>query len=179
MNASVIAANIITGIIAGVSAGVILAILLESKRYFDFKMKRHRQIRYIRQIVETFQEQILSAQSVTITNVVGSDLPTGLPGTELPLQMVRGAYFGGTYREISETLEGRADTLTFDEKKDVRDAFGPYNLILPGSDPFHPPQVPNEAGYHKIFDALEAIQWLKAKRTDRTSLGPRPPEDGS
>ena len=179
MNASAIVANVITGIIAGVSAGVILAILLESKRYFDFKMKRHRQIRYIRQTVEKFQEQILSAQAVTITNIVGDDLPAELPGTELPLHMVRGAYFTGTYREIVETLEGRSDTLTFDEKRDVRGAFGAYNLILPGTDPFRPPGVPNEIGYHKIFDAFEAIKWLKIRSTDLTSLGPRPPEDGT
>ena len=55
MNASAITANVITGIIAGVSAGVILAILVESKRYVDLKMKRRRQIRYIRQIMEKFQ----------------------------------------------------------------------------------------------------------------------------
>ena len=95
----------------------------------------------------------------------------------LAVDMVRGAYFGGTYREIVDTLEGRADTLTFDEKREVRGAFGPYNLIYPGRDPFKPPQVPNEAGYHKIFDAFEAIKWLKVKRVDRTPLGPRPPED--
>ena len=91
--------------------------------------------------------------------------------------MVRGAYFGNLYRQIVETLEGRADTLTFDEKKEVRDAFGAYNLLLPGSDPFHQPVVSNDAGYHKIFDAFEAIKWLKIKRADRTALGPRPPED--
>ena len=160
MNASAIPENVITGIIAGVSAGVILAILVESKRYVDLKMKRCRQIKYIRQIVEKCQELILSA-------------------ADFSLDMVRGAHFGATYREIVETLEGRADTLTFDEKREVLGAFGPYNLLLPGSDPFHPPVVPNEAGYHKIFDAFEAIKWLKVKSTDRTSLGPRPPEDGT
>ena len=179
MNEPAIAENVITGIVAGVSAGVILAILVESKRYVDFKMKRRRQIRYIRQIVEKFQELILSAQAVTITNIVGDDSPAELRGQELPLDMVRGAYFGGTYREIVETLEGRADTLTFDEKRDVRGAFGAYNLILSGTDPFRPPGVPNEIAYHKIFDAFEAIKWLKLKSTDRTSLGPRPPEGGT
>ena len=154
MNASAIAENVITGIIAGVSAGVILAILVESKRYVDFKMKRRRQIRYIRQIVEKFQELILSAQAVPPTGIVRDDFPAELRGKELPLNMVRGAYFGSTYREIVETLEL-------------------------GSDPFRPPGVPNEAGYHKIFDAFEAIKWLKVKSTDRTSLGPRPPEDGT
>ena len=52
MNVSAIIETGITGIIAGVSAGVILAILVESKRYVDFKIKRCRQIKYIRQIVE-------------------------------------------------------------------------------------------------------------------------------
>ena len=119
MNEPAIAENVITGIIAGVSAGVILAILVESKRYVDFKMKRRRQIRYIRQIVEKFQELILSAQAVPPTGIVRDDFPAELRGKELPLNMVRGAYFAGTYREIVETLEGRADTLTFDEKRDV------------------------------------------------------------
>ena len=61
MNASTIVANVITGIIAGVSAGIILAILVEAKRCFDFKVKRRRQIRYIRQIVEVCHREILSA----------------------------------------------------------------------------------------------------------------------
>ena len=179
MNASAITANVITGIIAGVSAGVILAILVESKRYVDLKMKRRRQIRYIRQIMEKFQELILSAKAVTPTHSGRDNIPPELRGMEFPLDTVRGAYFGDTYREIVETLGGRADTLAFDEKREVQGAFAPYNLVLPGSDPFHPPLVPNGAGYHKIFDAFEAIKWLKVKSTDRTSLGPRPPEDGT
>ena len=160
MNVSAILETGITGIIAGVSAGVILAILVESKRCFDFKMKRRRQIKYIRQIVEKCQELILSS-------------------ADFSLDMVRGKHFGDTYREIVETLEGRADTLTFDEKRELRGAFGSYNLVLPESDPFHPPVVPNSAGYHKIFDAFEALKWLKVKSTDRKFLGPRPPEDGT
>ena len=172
MNESTIAQNIITGIIAGVSAGVILAILVEAKRIFDFRMKRRR---HIRQAVEMFRERILSAKAVPI-NDVPDGFPGELRGKELPLDMVRGACFGDMYREIVETLEGRSDTLTFDEKKEVRDAFGAYNLLLPGSDPFHPPVVPNEVGYHQIFDAFEAIKWLKVKSADRTSLGPKPPQ---
>ena len=169
--------NVITGIIAGVSAGVILAILVEAKRYADFKKKKRAQIRYIKQIVEQFQEQVLSAQPVTITNPAGNPNLDQLQGQQVPLDVVRGAYFGGAYRDIVQTLEGRADTLTFDEKKEVRAAFGAYNLILPGSDPFRPPSNPNEAGYHQIFDAFEAIKWLKLKRTDRSPLGPRLPND--
>ena len=171
MDTSVIGDNVITGIIAGVSAGVILAILVEAKRYVDFKMKRRGQIRYIRQIVEKSQELILSAQAIPPTDRAREDFPAELPRMEFPLDMVRGAYFGEMYREIVKTLEGRADTLTFDEKRDVRDAFRAYDLILPGSDPFRPPSVPNGAEYHNIFDAFEAIKWLQLKRTDRTSLG--------
>lgn len=178
MNESVITQNVVTGIIAGVSAGVILAILVEAKRYVDFRIKRRRQIRHIRQMVEGFREQILSAEAIP-TNDVPDGFPAELRGKELPLDMVRGAYFGDMYRRIVETLEGRADTLTFDEKKEVRDAFGGYNLLLPGSDPFHPPVVPNDAGYHQIFDAFEAIKWLKVKSADRTALGPRQLEGGS
>ena len=144
MNASAIPENVITGIIAGVSAGVILAILVESKRYVDFKMKRRRQIRYIRQIVEKCQELILSA-------------------ADFSLDMVRGAHFGDTYREIVETLEGRADTLTFDEKRELRGAFGSYNLVLPGRDLLYPPSGPNGAGYHKMFDAFDAGQVAQSK----------------
>ena len=83
MNVSAILETGITGIIAGVSAGVILAILVESKRCFDFKMKRRRQIKYIRQIVEKCQELLLSA-------------------ADFSLDMVRGEHFGDIYREIVE-----------------------------------------------------------------------------
>ncbi|CAI8039929.1 hypothetical protein GBAR_LOCUS22267 [Geodia barretti] len=179
MNAPAIAANVITGVIAGVSAGVILAIIVEARRYVDFKMKRRGQIRYIRRIVEKSQELILSAQAIPPTDSARNDSPAELPRMEFPLDMVRGAYFVEMYREIAKTLEGRADTLTFDEKREVRGAFRAYDLILPGSDPFRPPSVPNGAEYHNIFDAFEAIKWLKVKSTDRTSLGSRPPEDGA
>ena len=174
MNESTITENVTTGIIAGVSAGIIIAILVEAKRSFDFRMKRRKQIKYIRQIVEEHQELILSAQVIPVLGVdaVSNDLPEGFSLD------VRGAYFTGWHREIMETLEGRADTLTFDEKKEVRYAFGAFTLILPGSDPFNP-LMPNAAGYHQVFDKFEAIRWLKIKRFDRTDLGPRPPRDGA
>ena len=175
MNESTITENVITGIIAGVSAGIIIAILVEAKRSFDFRMKRRKQIKYIRQIVGEHQELILSAQVIPVLGVdaVSNDLPEGFS-----LDSLRGAYFADWHRQIMETLEGRADTLTFDEKKEVRYAFGAFTLILPGSDPFNPP-MPNAAGYHQVFDKFEAIRWLKIKRFDRTALGPRPPRDGA
>ena len=176
MNESTITENVITGIIAGASAGIIVAILVEAKRSFDFRMKWRKQIKYIRQIVEEHQELILSAQVIPALGVdaVSNDLPEGFS-----LESVRGAYFTGWHREIMETLEGRADTLIFDEKKEIRYAFGAFTLILPGSDPFNPPMMPNAAGYHQVFDKFEAIRWLKIKRFDRTALGPRPPRDGA
>ena len=175
MNESTITENVITGIIAGVSAGIIMAILVEAKRNFDFRMKRRSQIKYIRQIVEEHLELILSAQAVppSRTDAMGDDLSEGFP-----LDGVRGAYFGSWYRQITEALEGRADTLTFDEKKEVRYAFGAFGLVLPGSDPFNPP-LPNSAGYHQIFDRFEAIRWLRIKRFDRAALGRRPPGEGA
>ena len=175
MNESTITENVITGIIAGVSAGVIVAILVEAKRSFDFRMKRRKQIKYIRQIVEEHLELILSAQALPDLGIdaVSNGLPEGFS-----LDSVRGAYFAGLHRQLMETLEGRADTLTFDEKKEVRHAFGAFTLILPGSDTFNPP-MPNVAGYHQVFDKFEAIRWLQIKRFDRTALGPRPPGDGA
>ena len=175
MNESTITENVITGIIAGVSAGIILAILVEAKKNFDFRVKRRGQIKYIRQIAEGHQELILSAQAIpTVSFDDRSDsLPEGLS-----LDSVRAAYFGDWFRQTVEALEGRADTLTFDEKKEVRHTFGAFALVMPGSDPFNSP-APNAAGYHQIFDRFEAIRWLKIKRFDRTALGPRPPGDGA
>ena len=66
--------NVLTGIIVGVSAGVILAILVEAKRHFDFKMRRRGQIRYIREIVEDFQGQTLSAKAVPVTGDIPNEL---------------------------------------------------------------------------------------------------------
>ena len=174
MNESTITENVITGIIAGVSAGIILAVLVEAKRSFDFRVKRRGQIKYIRQIVEEHQELILSTPAIPVQDVdaVSNDLLE-----RFSLDNVRAAYFGNWFRQTMEALEGRADTLTFDEKKEVRQAFGAFALVMPGMDPFNSP-VPNAAGYHQIFDRFEAIRWLKSKRFDRTALGPRPPGDG-
>ena len=171
MDGSAIVGNIITGIVVGVSAGLILSAFAYAKQYIDNKMERRDQIRYIRQIVEDFQENILSAQQMASA----PDAPPPLANMPDAVHQLRWVRTEHAYERIVRTLEGRASTLTFDEKKQLLDAFGWYLQFRPGGLFGEEVRLLGEAQYHNIFDRLEAIKWLKLKIVDRTDLGPRPP----
>lgn len=171
MNRSQMVNNIITGIIAGVSAGLILSALFYVQQYIDHKMERREQIGYIRHIVEDFQERILSAQQVASA----SDAPPPLSNRPEAVHHLRWAITESAYEEIIRTLEGRASTLTFDEKRQLLGAFGWYELFRPGGEFDDAGLLLGETQFHDIFDNLEAIKWLNVKIVDRTALGPRLP----
>ena len=168
MDGSTIVNNIITGIIAGVSAGLILAAFSFAKQHIDHRMERRDQIKYIRQIVEDFQERVLSAEEVRTH-------PTAPKIDNMPsVHEFRWVSLKHTYERVVNTLEGRADSLTFDEKKQLLDAFGWYIVLRPGGGLGDSGLLVGEAQYHQMFDELEAIEWLNIREIDRTRLGPRP-----
>ncbi len=108
MDGSTIVNNIIIGIIAGVSAGLILSAFTYARQYIDHKMERREQIGYIRQMVEAFQEDILSSQQ-TILEINDPSLPN----TPEVVRELRWATLKDEYEEVVKTLEGRAVTLQF------------------------------------------------------------------
>ncbi len=165
---SQIIAGVITGVIAGVSAGLILSALFYVQQRINRSIERRDQITYIRQIVEKFQKDVLAAQWLA-----ESDDPL-LANTPDIVSQGRLAILAHTYGEIVKTLEGRASTLSFDEKEQVLDAFSIYRIVL--EKPFGERRLLlREAHYHDMFDKLEAIEWLKVEKVDRTPIGPRPP----
>ena len=170
MSRSPIVNNMITGVTVGVLAGLILAVFSCGQQYVDQKRERSEQIRYIRQIVEAFQEDILSAQQV----LSEPSTPPSLANIPDALRKLRWAHLEYTHGEIVKTLDSRASTLTFDEKEQLLDAFSLYNLLRPGGDFGDRGFLLDEVGYHAIFDELEAIKWLNVKIVDRTALEPRP-----
>ena len=167
---STIIDNIITGIIAGVSAGLILSAFSYVNQYIDHKLERREQIEYIRQIVEKFQEDILSVHQI----LSDPGAPSVLTEDPNAIHQLRWEIIEYTNEEVVKALDGRANTLTFDEKKQVRDAFGLYNIFRPGGDLGDRNLLLVEAQYHDIFDKLESIEWLEVRGADRTPLGPKP-----
>ncbi len=155
MNAPSIMDNIIIGIITGVSAGLILAAFSYGKQYINHKVERREQIKYIRQIVEAFQEKILSVQqAVSVSNA-----PPDLASRPDAVHQLRWVSLGHTHEQVVRTLEGRASTLTFDEKNQLLDTFDCYVLFRPGGDlGSEKGRLLGEAQYHQIFDALEAVK---------------------
>ena len=167
MVSSTLINNIVTGIIAGVSAGLILAAFSYGKQHIDYQLERRDQIKYIRQIVEGFQRGVLSAEHA-------ANHPNPPPIENMPTaNQFRWVTVESTYEELEKTLEGRAGTLTFKEKKQLLDAFEWYTLFRPSGAFGYKETVIGEAQYHDMFDNLEEIDWLKLKVVDRTSLGPR------
>ena len=159
--------NIITGIIAGVSAGLILAAFSYLKQCIDYRMVRRDQIKYIRQIVEYFRDEIVSIQQKLSES--SSPPITNMRATVENLRWIR---FDITYETVVKTLEGRASTLTYDEKKELLEAFGMHEIFRPGGVFGDEGVLPGDGQYHDVFDKLEAIEWLKVRRVDRTPLGP-------
>ena len=62
-----------------------------------------------------------------------------------------------TYKGLDKTLEGRASTLTYDESKELLDAFDLYVPLLRYYVSRNPSEFPSEDHYHRIFDKLEAL----------------------
>ena len=168
MDGSTILNNVFTGIIAGVSAGLILSAFSYVKQRIDYKSERRDQIAYIRQILVDFQAKILSAEQVL--SDPGAPTIDNMPD----VHQLRWIHLEHTFAEVTRTLEGRAAHLSFDEKKQMLDAFSWYNLLRPGGRFGGRNSVLGEAQYHQLFDALEAIVWLRLKSIDRTPIGPRP-----
>ena len=166
--------NIITGIIAGVSAGLILSAFSYVKQHFDHKMERRNQIEYIRQIVEDFQEKVSSIQRKL--SEPGTPPITNMRDT---IDNWRWIQFEITYDAVVKTLEGRASCLTYDEKKELLDAFYLYHVFRPGGAFGDQGVTPGEGQYHDIFDKLEAIEWLKVRGADRNPFGTKAIRKGS
>ena len=162
--------NIFTGVIVGVSAGLILSGFFYVNKLIDDHGERRDQIAYLRQIVEEFQQDILCAEQL-----VSESSDPSLINMPDAVRKLRWANLEFTHWEVVRTLEGRANTLTFDEKKQVLDAFNMYNLFRPGGTFGDQGFLIDEAGYHEIFDKLEAIEWLDIGSVDRTPIGTRPP----
>lgn len=163
MGGCTITSQIITGVIIGVSAGLILSAVLDIRQRVIRWIERRDQIKYIRQIAENFQEQILSAEHV----VSAPNAPPSL--TPDAVHQIRWAYLESAHSQVVSTLDGRASTLSFDEKMQVRNAFYEYEQFRAlGISVL----LPNQC--HMIFDKLEAIEWLKVKIVDRTAIGLKP-----
>lgn len=167
---SAVGNNIVTGIVVGVMTGLILSGFSYGKQCIDHNVQRREQIEYLGRLVEEFQKDILSAEQLISES--GDPSLINMPDV---VRKLRWATLEYTYWEVVRTLEGRANTLTFDEKKQVLDAFSEYNLLRPSGPFADQGLLLDEAAYHQIFDELEAIKWLEIMSVDRTPIGPRPP----
>ena len=140
--------TVLEGIIIGASAGLITGIILASlsgtKIVIQRWAERRSQIRHLATELERFRSLVYEARDLDLT---------GHPvGQVYSKETVRKAYLDDLHQQVKGILTGRADRLSFDEKKEIRDAFSIFDL--------HPQWIPNDSGCDKIFDDLEAIRWL-------------------
>ena len=136
--------GIIIGASAGLITGIILATLSGAKTVIQRLGERRSQIRHLATEIERHRSLVYEAGDLDL-----SRHPVGRVFTK---EDVRKAYLDGLHQQVKVILTGRAERLSFDEKKEIRDAFSIFDL--------HPQWIPNDSGCDKIFDDLEAIRWL-------------------
>ena len=140
--------TVLEGIIIGTSAGLITGIILGAlggaKLVIPRWAERRIQIRHLADEIERFRSLVYEARDLDFT---------GHPiGQVFSKETVRTAYLNDLHRQVKDVLSGRAERLSFDEKKQIRDAFSIFDL--------HPEWIPNDSSCDKIFDDLEELKWL-------------------
>ena len=143
--------EIVKGLIIGVGAGVTTAVILGVWRWFIRFRDRREQIPYIRDLIASQMERILSA----------TDLPPPAPGQEpVPADCVRFVFFRQLQSALLVALSSRATALTYKEVSalqkilaDVDRAMTDLPLRERGIIPLTIAQ-----SFHK---ELQSLSWLK------------------
>ena len=136
--------GIIIGTSAGLITGIILGTLSGTKLVIQRRAERRTQIRHLATELERFRSLVYEARDL--------DLSGHTLGQVFSKETVRTAYLNDLHQEVKGILAGRAERLSFDEKKEIRDAFSIFDL--------YPQWVPNDSSCDKIFDDIEEMRWL-------------------
>ena len=141
-------ATLLEGITVGVSAGLVLGVLHWLTGKVQAKSERGEQIRHLARTIEQYREMIHNASDLDF-----ADHPLS---REVSRDQIRNAYLQWLHREIQQILVGRAGRLSFDEIRQIRQAFSMVQL--------YPNWVPNDQGYDQIFGRLESVGWLELEQ---------------
>ena len=137
--------SILAGAVAGVIAGVILSISSWALQYVQDRAERQDQIQTLAALISDYEYQIM-----VITE--GSQFQLGDQAIEVSRDELRKAKYEYLKRRIDSLLEGRTYHLSYDERQDIRTAFGLSDL--------YPQAIFGDEQYGKMFSQLAALEWL-------------------
>ncbi len=135
--------KVLEGVVIGVSSGVMLGLVFWLTGFTTARIEKRDQIRHLASEIARFRESIYSATDLEV--VLGKEK------RDFSKDQVRKAHYDDMRRIVEQILQGRASRLSFHEIRGVRDALYPDHF---------PGVVLNDAGYDKVFHALESIGWL-------------------
>ena len=141
--------TLLEGITIGASAGLISGLILGSlhwlKSVIQSRTERREQVRHLARTIEQSRDMIYSTSDLDLT-----DHPVD---RMFPRDEVRKAQLQWLHQQIQQILLGRASRLSFDEIRQIKQAFNAVEL--------YPNWVPNDKGYEGIFNQLESVGWLR------------------
>ena len=152
LNSSALVGNVVAGAVAGVIAGTILALSSCLLQEAQNRAERQDQIQTLAALISDYENQILS-----ITE--GSRFQLGDKVAEFTRDELRKAKYEYLKGRVDSLLDGRASRLSYDEKQDIREAFGLSDL--------YPQAILSDGNYREMFAQLEALDWLGLKYRDR------------
>ena len=138
------------GLLIGVGAGVTTAAIVGAWHWFVKFRDRREQIPYIRDLITTQAERILSA----------TDLPPPAPGQEpVPADCVRFVFFRELQSALLVTLSSRATALTYKEVSSLQKILADIDRAMTDL-PLRARGIMPLAIAQSFYEQLEALSWL-------------------
>ena len=134
------------GVVIGVSAAAFLSAATAAIEYVGNHREKREQVRHLAQLLDDYRSRIYSA----------TDFEFGQ--TSATRDQMRNVHYNGMRQLVESVLRERSSRLSYDEVKEVRDAFDGYDQLGPNS-------VFGEEMYDHIFERLDSIEWLGLQQT--------------
>ena len=142
--------DIVEGLIIGVGAGVTTAAILGIWRLFIRFRDRREQIPYIRNLITTQIDRILSA----------TDLPSPTSGQEsIPANSIRFVFFRELQSALLVALSSRATALTYQEVSSLQKILADIDRVITDL-PLRKRGIMPLTIAQSFFEQLQALSWL-------------------
>ena len=152
LDTSALLGNIVAGAVAGLIAGTILSVSSWMLQEAQDRGERQDQIRTLAALISDYEYQILAIGE-------GGRFQVGDEVVEFSRDELRQAKYDYLKRRVDSLLDGRSSQLSYDEKQDVRRAFGLSDL--------YPQAILSDGNYREMFAQLKALEWLELEYQER------------
>ena len=136
--------NAIAGFAAGIAVTLVVGISVQIRRL----LLRRNQIRYFRETVLAELTQIQNVEEQ-------GPIYTQSPGGTLTSDRLRNTYYSRTRLLINGAIEHRASEITYDEIRELQDAFHAINWIIDSGR-----EAPKSL-FDQTYEKVRKISWLR------------------